>query len=152
MGILLLDSSPPAFPPRLTGVLSTHGQLTGTLQLQGVTVAAIEGPITVFQGDTAEYLLVVTDDAGQPFPLSTATAIDVRVAPVEGAAVLISLSLGAGVQLLDESTSKGHAVIAFGSTDTAIQPNRYRMNVAVTAPGLRQHVIPPRDLVIAAVV
>lgn len=138
--------------PRLVGILSTQGQLTGTLQLQGVTVAVIEGPITVFQGDTAQYLLIVTDDDGQPFPLSTATAIDVRVAPVEGASVSIALALGAGVQLLDESTSKGRAVIAFGSTDTAIAPNRYRMNVKVTAPGLAQHVIAPRDFIIAAVV
>lgn len=143
---------PGGVTPRLAGILSTRGQLTGTLQLQGVTVAVIEGPITVFQGDTAQYLLIVNDDEGQPFPLSTATAIDVRVATAEGASVSIALGLGAGVQLLDESTSKGRAVIAFSSFDTSIAPTRYKMNVAVTAPGLRQHVIAPRDFVIAAVV
>lgn len=139
---------------QLLATLTTSGVLTGTLQLQGVTVADIIGPILVFQGDTASYLLTVTDDTGAPYDLRLATAIEVRVKPSDGAPdpPTILLSLGAGVTLLDQVASKGKAAVTMGSADTAVAPRAYRLDVVVVAPGLRQHVIAPRDFTIAAVV
>lgn len=154
----------PAVRPRLLGSIAASGglgaeldpigQLVATLQLLGVIVTAIEGPITVYQGDTANFLLTVTDDAGQPFDLTAATSIEVRVKKTAGAPdpALIAKDLGNGVTLLNQSTSKGQASIALGTADTGIPADRYSIAIAVAAPGLRQHVIPPRDFIIAAVV
>jgi hypothetical protein len=60
--------------------------------------------------------------------------------------------LGTGIQLLDQTAPEtiGKALISLGTGDTAM-PGRYRASVVVVAPGLRQHVIPPRDFIVAAV-
>ncbi|MES2170554.1 MAG: hypothetical protein V4479_07510 [Actinomycetota bacterium] len=145
MSLLLLSSAT---------TLPVTPRLTATLQLQGVIAVDIPGPITVYQGDTASFLLTVLQDDGQPFDLATATAIEFRVKPADGAPdpPTILKALGSGVVVSLATPATGTAIIALGTGDTAISPARYRVDVVVVAPNLRQHVIAPQDFVLAAVV
>lgn len=143
---LVLLTTPTVIIPR---------RLLGALQLAGQQPQDLIGPILVYQGDDAAYLLTVTDDAGARVDLRTVSAIEVQVKTATGAAdpPTIAKELGGGVDLLDQTlpATQGQALITFTGDDTSQIPGLYALDVVVVD-GRRQHVIAPRDYTIAAVV
>lgn len=145
MSLVLLTPPAVVIPRRLFGLLQLAGELPTDLI----------GPITVYRGDDAAYLLTVTDDAGARVDLRTCSAIECQVKVKPGAAdpPAIGKSLGSGIDLLDQDlpTTRGQALIAFTGADTNQAPGLYSLDVVVVD-GRRAHVIAPRDYTIADVV
>lgn len=145
MSLILLTPALVAIPRRLLGAL----------QLAGVVPEDLIGPITVYRGDDAAYLLTVTDDAGARVDLGTMSAIECQVKAAVGGAdpPAIGKALGAGIDPLDQllPATRGQALITFTGADTDQAPGLYALDVVVVD-GRRTHVIAPRDYTIADVV
>lgn len=145
MSLVLLTPPPVVIPRRLFGLLQLAGQLPTDLI----------GPITVYRGDDAAYLLTVTDDAGARADLRTCSAIECQVKTRVGAAdpPAIATALGSGIDPLDQDlpATRGQALITFTGAATDQAPGLYSLDVVVVD-GRRQHVIAPRDYTIADVV
>lgn len=140
---------------RLVGTLARANQLFATLQLEGVNVLDLTGPILVYQGDTADFLLTVTDDAGGRIDLSSATIeLQVKAEVNDPDPPLISKSVGAGWTLLDQTAplTKGQATCSLTTPETSITAKRYMLDVVVVVAGQRAHVVPPHVFIIGAVV
>jgi len=139
----------------LTGALAQTNVLVGRLQIAGDDVIDIIGPVSPYQGDTLDLVLIVTDDAGAPVILTGAT-IEVQVKTVVGAPdpPMIAKAIGSGVTLLDQSdpATQGRAAVAFSSSDTSVTPTAYAIDVVVALNGKRQHVIAPRAFNVLPVV
>lgn len=139
----------------LGGALAQTNVLVGRLQIAGDDVIDIIGPVSVFQGDTLDLVLIVTDDAGNPVSLTGAT-IEVQVKTAIGAPdpPMIAKTIGSGVTLLDQSDpeTEGRAAVAFSSTDTAVTPAAYAIDAVVLLNGKRQHVVAPRQFNVLPVV
>lgn len=154
VGPVLTIPQPPAGPPLvLRASLAVANALFGTLSQQGATVIEIIGAVSVYQGDTLDLVLAVTDDAGQPFDLTGAT-VEVQVKEAAGAPdpALIAKSVGSGIVLLDQTTDKGKAVCSFSSVDTARTPQAYTIDAVVQIGPRRQHVVAPRAFGVLPVV
>jgi hypothetical protein len=131
----------------LIGALAQTNVLVGRLQIAGDDVIDIIGPVSVFQGDTIDLVLIVTDDAGNPVSL-TGSTIEVQVKTAIGAAdpPMIAKTIGSGITLLDQGdpATEGSAAIAFTSSDTSVTPTAYAVDAVVVLNGKRQHVVAPR--------
>lgn len=137
----------------LRASLAVVNALFGTLSQLGATVIEIIGPVSVYQGDTLDLVLSVSDDAGLPIDLTTA-AIELQVKEAAGAPdpALIAKSVGSGIVLLDQVTDKGKALCSFSSVDTARAAQTYAMDVVVQIGVRRQHVVAPRPFAVLPVV
>lgn len=118
----------------------------------------IIGPVSVFQGDTLDFFVIVTDDAqpvGNPVSLTGAT-IEVQVKTAVGAPdpPMITKTIGSGITLLDQTdpTTKGYALCSFSSLDTSVTPTSYAIDAVVVLNGKRQHVVAPRTFNVLSVV
>lgn len=154
MSLTLLRSFEEAGAP-IPGPVVVPRRLIGSLLLAGHVPTDLIGPITALRGDDVAYLLIITDDTGERVDLRTISAIEAQVKTRVGAAdpPLIAKALGSGVDPLDQDlpTTRGQALIVFGSTDTNLPPGLYALDV-VAIDARRQHVIAPRDYTIADVV
>ena len=130
-------------------------RLLGALQLAGQVPTDLIGPILVYRGDDAAYLLTVTDDAGARVDLRTLSALECQVKAKPGAAdpPTIATALGAGIDLLDQDlpATRGQALITFTGAATDQPAGLYALDV-VGVDGRRTHLISPRDFTIADVV
>lgn len=126
----------------------------GALQ-DGDTMINLIGPMKVWRGDSAVYVLTVTDDEDERIDLTGKTiAMQVRSAPGATGAATISKTSGSGIELRDqlEDDTKGQAEITLLSADTSIAPGLYWIDVKITDGADVQHVIEPREFTIGAVV
>ncbi|HSR79117.1 MAG TPA: DUF4038 domain-containing protein [Xanthobacteraceae bacterium] len=142
---------------RLAGSLLRDHQIFGRLQLQGVLVIDLIGPMLVYRGDQVDLVIVITDDTNARVNL-TGFLIELQIKPTLGSAdpPTIAKSTATGtIVLLDQGnpSTEGMATCSILSSETVIPPRLYWLDVAATEPGgRRSHVIAPREFTIAAVV
>ena len=126
---------------------------------------AVEQAQAIFLGESLVLLLTVTDQGtGDPFDLSTYTAIEFQVKASDGAAdpPLISKSLGSGITLVGGGTG-GQAQVAINTSDTTtanpewpaapgnVGTFRYDL-VGIDGSGDRDVLIPPSNFRVKPVV
>lgn len=127
---------------------------------------AIEQPLALFLGESAVFLLTVTDrDTGQRLDLTTYTALEFQVKAADGDPdpALLSKNLVSGITLRPQSgTTLGQAEVAILTVDTTTNPDwpaspgnvgvfRYDL-VGIDAGGDRDILVPPSDLTVKQVV
>lgn len=137
----------------MTVAIATLGQLFGELQ-DNTTMITLIGPLLVYRGDSATYLLTVVDDKDKRVNLTGAT-IELQIARSLGAALkLVSLAVGTGITLLDQSAAdtKGQATCEITSEQLDVAIGLCYLDVVIVDGADRKHVIAPREFTIAGVV
>lgn len=137
----------------MKATIATIGRLFGLLQEQ-TTMINLIGPMRVWRGDSATYVLTVTDDEDEPIDLTgMSIALQVRSAPGASGDPVIDKSVGDGITLLAQSgDTLGQATVELLSADTDKEPGLYYLDAKVADGADVQHVIEPREFTIGAVV
>lgn len=137
----------------MKAAIVTLGQLFGRLQDNNTMINLI-GPMSLPRGDSATYLLTVTDDDDDAIDI-TGLGIELEIKSALGAAdpATIRKTVGAGITLLTQSgDTLGQATIEIDSTDSDITPGLRYLDVVVIDGADRQHVVGPREFSITGVV
>lgn len=141
----------------MIGVLSIVGKLFGHLQLvTGANLIDLNGPISIYRGNSATLRLTVTDDEDARIDLTTYT-IELQIKAARGAAdpALVEKTLLDGITLLDqtEEDTIGQADIAITIADMTREPALLYLDVVVISQdGTDRQTLIDREFTVAGVV
>lgn len=141
----------------MIGVLSIVGKLFGHLQrVTGANLIDLNGPISIYRGDSAALRLTVTDDEDDRIDLTNYT-IELQIKAARGAAdpALVAKAVGTGITLLDqtEADTKGQADVAILIADMTREPGLYYISITtISQDGTDRQTLIDREFVILDVV
>lgn len=129
----------------MNGSISIVDKWFGHLQrVTGANVIDLNGPISIYRGDSATLRLTVTDDEDARVDLTGATIeLQVKAALGDADPALITASVGSGITLRDQTDDEeiGQADIALTSANTNRTPGLFYLDVVVEVSGTRQHLM-----------